>query len=127
MSPQKQSTGAKKRADDLFSKIVRSSVGHCQRCGLTPPHWNQLQAAHIRRRAYSATRHLRENCWALCPSCHWKVDNDPRAFMELVDKTIGQDKLEELWDKSQAGVGKKYDWQASYEALKVLWAEQEAA
>lgn len=115
--------GAVAKATKLHSKIVRAR-GHCERCGGT----DCLQAAHIVRRTYAWTRTDTMNAWCLCAACHFKVDNDARAFMLLVDRTIGRDFLDGLHLKAEQGVRVKFVWPDEVARLQSLWdAIQEAA
>lgn len=83
--------GAKARADRLWSEVVR--LGQvCISCR-SP---EGLHAHHIISRRYNRTRHLIENGWPLCASCHRRVHEDPVLFVELVDATIGRDRYREL-------------------------------
>lgn len=85
-------------ADTYFSELVRAR-GACERCGRT----DNLQCAHIIRRRHVgdpdlgfSLRCCEDNAWCLCAECHRIVDNDAVAFTELVDRTIGRAKYEEL-------------------------------
>lgn len=58
---------AEQKADELFSRRIRERDGHqCRRCGST---W-MLDAAHVIRRGYHATRWVLRNAVCLCRSCH---------------------------------------------------------
>ena len=84
--------------DTYFSKLVRAR-GQCERCGTT----QNLECAHVIRRRHVGNPDLgfslrccEDNAWALCRPCHYIVDNDAVQFTELVDRTIGRAKYEEL-------------------------------
>ncbi len=84
---------AKKRADVLFSKIVRSR-GACQRCGEST--YSKLQCAHIIRREFVATRCVLENAWCLCGGCHMFTHGWPEEHVAMIERTIGLDAYWEL-------------------------------
>jgi 5-methylcytosine-specific restriction endonuclease McrA len=112
--------GAKKKADDLFSKIVRSR-GYCQSCGST----RNLQTAHVISRRYSATRTDLANAFCACATCHARWTDYPVEFGEFVLDVIGDDAYEALRVKSLSRV--KFDWLAEVERLRPLLAELETA
>lgn len=114
--------GDKAAATKLHSLIVRSR-GRCERCGDT--NYSKLQCAHIIRRRYSSTRTDESAAWALCWTCHDRVDNHPDDFMLLVEQTIGLDAYFAL--KAKAERPTKVDWQAERARLKALLQELEAA
>jgi len=117
--------GTRAKATKLHSQIVRAR-GHCERCGVVRPP-AELQCGHIVRRTHSWTRTDTLNAWALCPACHFKVDADPYEFMQLVDRTIGQEFYMALRRKAFEGVKAKFDWDAELERLQGMWAAIEAA
>jgi len=80
----KRAAGPKGKADRLCSLLVRSR-GACQRCGGT----NNLQAAHIIGRRYSATRTDETNIWCLDAKCHLYLTEHPYEHMLFVEQTIG--------------------------------------
>lgn len=103
-------TGAKGRADRLFSQRVRAR-GRCQRCGST----RNLQCAHIIARRYANTRCQDDNAWCLCAGCHrWLTDN-PFEHVAFAWQTIGEARYRELLELAQSR--KRVDWAAVCEAL----------
>ena len=88
--------GAKKRADDLFSKIVRSR-GECVKCGST----DFLQTAHIISRRFSNTRCDEDNAFCACARCHHYWTDHPVDFGIFVIETIGEDAYADLLKRSQ--------------------------
>lgn len=99
----------------LYSRLIRSrSV--CERCGDND---GPFDAAHIVRRRYSATRCHPDNAWCLCRSCHRLVDEDAYEFMQLVEKTIGVERYQELRKLAHAGTGmsSKAFWRRERERL----------
>jgi len=106
--------GDRGRADELFSRIVRSR-GACERCGR-----EATDTAHIIKRRYSATRCLEENAWALCRSCHRETEEFPHLFMGLVELTVGVDRYKELYSLAQAGpsMSSRLFWAGEVERLK---------
>jgi hypothetical protein len=113
--------GDRGKATILHSKIVRAR-GACERCGGN----EYLQTAHIIRRGYSWTRTREDNAWCLCARCHFAVDTTPHLFMELVERTIGRDKHDELYQIAQQGVRVKFDWVSERERLTEAWKQIEA-
>lgn len=111
-----RSTGAKKRADVLMSKIVRAR-GHCESCGETNP--ARLQCAHIVSRRFNATRCLEANLLCLCSSCHMRYTEWPLEFANFVVRRIGEPQYEALKRKAQAGA--KVDWESTAKALAERW------
>lgn len=91
--------GARGKATKLHSLLVRSR-GRCEKCGST----NQLQAAHIIGRRFSATRTSELNAWCLCAGCHMRLTEHPDEHMAFVGQTIGMDAFNELKTKALAGV-----------------------
>lgn len=57
---------SKKKADDIFSLIVRARDGKCLRCGTT----KNLQCAHVINRDHLAHRWDKKSCLTLCYGCH---------------------------------------------------------
>lgn len=111
--------GAKKRADDLFSKLIRSR-GSCQACGTT----STLQCAHIRSRHYNNTRTDLENALCLCAGCHFYYTGNPLLFAQFIKARLGVDVYDSLVRKSQEN--KKMNWAAEVERLRPLLAAVEA-
>ena len=108
--------GDRGKATRLHSIVVRQK-GYCERCG-APDTKVSLDAAHIIRRSYGATRADPANGWALCRSCHSLVDTFADEFAALVEKTIGWAGYRRLKRKAQQGVGAKQDWSAQVEKLQ---------
>lgn len=109
-----RSTGAKKRADVLFSRIVRSR-GRCEACGRT----DSLQCAHIVSRRFNATRCMEDNAFCLCASCHLRFTEWPLEFAGFVIGRIGEDAYYAL--KRKAELGGKVDWEAVAAELSARW------
>lgn len=105
--------GAKKKADVLFSKIVRSR-GACVACGSTA----NLQTAHIISRRYSNTRCVLSNAFCACASCHMRWTDHPVEFASFVLEYIGQAEYQRLYALSQEG--SKVDWPAVVLELSAL-------
>lgn len=110
-----RSTGAKKRCDVLFSRLIRSR-GACANCGTG----FKLQCAHIVSRRYANTRCVPENALCLCAGCHMHFTNWPlefAAYMEL-NHPGRYDAMREL-----ALSGAKVDWEIVEAELKLKLAE----
>ena len=67
------------------------------------------------------------NAWALCGTCHFKVDNNEEAFLALVDRTIGRDAWRELKRIQRESVGQKVKWAEERKRLRRIWNELEKA
>ena len=108
--------GYKKKADDLFSKIIRSK-NYCDRCGKG----QFLQCAHIVSRRFSATRCDLRNALCLCARCHHYFTDHPVEFGRFVINKIG----DELYDELQKLAHKptKVDWKLTYEELKKIYED----
>lgn len=109
----KASKGAKRKADVLFSRIVRSR-GHCENCQST----HNLQCAHIISRRYANTRTDLDNAFCLCATCHFRFTDWPLEFADFVEDRIGIATYNELVVK--AGLIAKVDWQREVERLTPL-------
>lgn len=101
MSTLARPKGAKGKADRLLSQLVRSR-GACESCGSTD--YAMLQAAHIHSRRFNATRHDPLNLWALCATCHYRVDTHADEKLALAERTIGLDEYYRLKRVAEEGV-----------------------
>jgi hypothetical protein len=110
--------GAKKRADDLFSKIVRSR-GACVKCGST----QNLQCAHIESRRFSNTRCDEANALCACAGCHHFWTDHPVDFGMFVVDLIGAPAYAELRHRAQANT--KVVWVDVVQRLKLRAKELE--
>lgn len=120
----KKKLGAKqliKKADTLFSLIVRARDGKCQKCGRRPPEV-RLQCSHIVSRGYKNTRWDEDNADALCFGCHHWFTNRPLHFEEWVISRIGEDALRELKLRARS-TRTKIDYEAVVWRLEERWAE----
>lgn len=113
--PLKASKGAKKKADDMASRIVRSR-GHCLNCQSS----RDLQCCHIVSRRYAHTRCDLDNLLCLCAACHFRFTNWPLEFADFVEHHVGLEAYGELVVRSQNRT--KVDWQAEVERLRPLLA-----
>jgi 5-methylcytosine-specific restriction endonuclease McrA len=72
--------------DDLFSLYVRVRDGNrCRLCRST----FAPQCAHLISRRYKQCRHLGENAWTLCGTCHPRYTHDPLGWDDLVGVRVG--------------------------------------
>lgn len=82
-------TSQKKKADDLFRKIIRSR-GHCEAAG-----WDRLrcggvlQTAHIVPRRYLSVRWDEENAYCMCAAHHTYFTYFPLAWERFRDSRLG--------------------------------------
>lgn len=108
--------GAKKRADVLFSKLVRAR-GRCEKCGES--RYDLLQTAHIASRRFSATRCDPQNALCLCAGCHHYFTDHPVEFGRWVIAYLGEDRYEAVLRKAMQTTP-RMDWNAEVERLKAL-------
>ena len=108
--------GLKGKATRLHSLVVRRR-GVCESCGETD--YSKLQCAHIIPRRYAATRCDPEAAWCLCAGCHMQTTEWASKHMELVERTIGPNKFDDLRARAMAGVKTNDDyWQSWIERLE---------
>jgi 5-methylcytosine-specific restriction endonuclease McrA len=109
--------GAKGRADDLFSQLIRSR-GYCERCGST----EFLQCAHLITRARLNTRWMTTNAWCLCARCHIRLTHWPVEHRDFIWETRGKDAYDDLRRLSESThkVWRKSDFEAEVVRLKAL-------
>ncbi len=114
-----KASGARGKADVLFSKIIRAK-GHCERCGKS----SDLQCSHVISRLYSATRTDTSNAQCLCAGCHRFFTNNPIEFTEWIYSTIGKAEYERLWMKARVPrkFGKQF-WESEVVRLRQLLKE----
>ena len=76
----------KKKADTLFSLIIRSK-GYCELMGLDGVKCGQvLQCAHIETRGVLAIRWSEENALCLCNGHHWFYTNNESKWQEVIKR-----------------------------------------
>ena len=114
--------GAKKKADDLFSRIIRSK-GFCENCGNDD--YSKLQCAHIISRRYSNTRVDFANALCLDAKCHLYFTDHPLEFASFVHSKRSPAVLRRLQELSQSTA--KVDWTAEVVRLAAVAAELDAA
>lgn len=110
------------RADELFSRIVRSR-GYCQYpgCESTGP----FVTAHLIGRGRSATRCLEDNALSMCPSHHLLIDGWWDEKERAVKHTIGLDRYYELKRLAHDGIpgSSKNFWAGEVERLMARCGE----
>ena len=111
----KASKGWKRKADLLFSEIIRSK-GYCENCGRSDG--VQLQTAHIISRRYAAVRTDTDNAFCLCAKCHRRFTDFPREFSHFITDKLGSEKYDQLSAKALPLT--KVNWEAEYIRLKKL-------
>lgn len=124
--------GAKKKAIQLHSKVVRTRAGFvCERCGIKRGDIRDtgskvaIQAAHIVSRRYNATVTDERNGFALCAKCHWYLDNWHLEFAAFVEEKHGDFRVyNEL--KSKVEFGYVPDWDEEIERLTELLEHYES-
>lgn len=102
-----------KKADALFSKIVKERDGQCMACGAT----EFLQCAHIITRSYKAIRCHLDNAVALCRSCHVSFTHRPLEWQEWVEAQFPG-----RWDRlrKEALAYGRVDWKARHDELREI-------
>jgi hypothetical protein len=114
----KRYKGAKAKADELFSKVIRGQ-GSCEAEGFGDRNCsNQIQTAHIITRGRSATRTDTRNAFALCFSHHRWFHDYPREFSRFITQTWAQDYYDRLYIKSITPT--KVKWEQRVEFLKLI-------
>ena len=101
---------AKHSADIAWAKGVRES-GPCWALGHALGGWvhlqmecnGQMEAAHIVRRGYAATRHMPENGRPLCHNAHAWFTSHPLAWEAFCVARLGREAYTSLKAKAQAG------------------------
>ena len=120
--------GAAGRADDLFSKLVRSR-GFCEgpgtRKGAAVIHTQNLQCAHILGRRLNLIRTDLDNALCLCAGCHYYFTNRPEEWRVFIDEKFGAEHWYGLYRKAHVSPAPKVDWKAEVERLTALLAEVE--
>jgi hypothetical protein len=111
---------AKRKADIIFSKIVRAP-GRCENCYRTALDV-QLQCAHWISRRYSNTRVDPDNAFCLCAACHRWFTNHPTEWGRWAISKRGEDTYRRLFEAAQQT--SKVDWVEQVEILKKI-AESE--
>lgn len=123
-------SGAKAKADRLFSLIVRSSGG-CEWCDYEcgcpdKPRKHvqgcRLQCAHVRSRRFSATRTDERNAVCLCAGCHHYFTDHPYEWAEAVDEIQGAGVYAEMMAASEPVT--KVDWGSEVERLSRVARER---
>lgn len=95
-----------KKADRLFSKVVRLSEadanGMCQcvSCGRSY-HWKKLHAGHYAARTFGATRFDQENTHSQCVFCNTFSSGNPAGYASYIKNKYGSNKIDELWQKAK--------------------------
>jgi hypothetical protein len=127
----REATKARHRADRYFSLFIRMR-GSCERCEQSG-YWTEvkwvravlpvggLDCAHIWRRSWSRTRCEQDNAWSLCHDCHRTVDNDAAELLDLVDRTIGRERYDELRTLAQDVSAPPVDWPEAAEQWREMF------
>lgn len=90
-----------KRADSLFSMIVRLRDGACKRCGASVGYDN-LEAHHLIKRDKHATRFVLDNGVAVCKwLCHHHLETHPDDNEAFAIELLGEARWNELLELSR--------------------------
>lgn len=108
-----------RKADVLFSKLVRDRDGGCVAVGtdMTECKGN-LQCAHIHSRSYKSIRTNFENAVTLCAAHHTFYTHRPLEWEEWVRTQLGDERWESL--RAIALRYEKVDWKQRYLTLKEM-------
>jgi predicted restriction endonuclease len=86
-----------KELDDLWHQaVLKRDCYRCRICGSK----DRLQTHHIFSRIRKTTRWDMDNGITLCAGHHYLAHRDPEKFRRFVIKIIGEEKYEELYQKS---------------------------
>lgn len=105
---------AKRKADDIFSQIVRSH-GYCEKCGKGSD-VAQMQCAHIVSRRFSNTRTDFRNAFCLCAGCHRYFHDYPKEFSGFVENNWAAKGYGKMFKLSR--IATKMDWFARLAELR---------
>ena len=108
---------AKRKADLLFSKIIRAK-GVCEAEGYLFDCDGRLECAHWIPRRHSWTRTVEDNCFSLCRMHHAWFTNHPDAFQSWAVRKRGVDTYYRLRSRALSTV--TFDWPAEAQRLKAL-------
>lgn len=106
---------SKKKADVLFSQIIRS-IGKCEFCGRSAG--VQLQAAHIISRKFGNTRTDFQNVLCLCASCHRKGHDNPLDFALHVTRWATDNNINLDTVRNRAYAYGKVNWELRLKELQ---------
>lgn len=134
--PTKRRSGAKGKADRLFSQLIRSR-GYCE--ARDWPMWpgsivarnvhlcrGPLETAHIYSRRYSHIRCDPDNAVCLCSSAHRYFTDNPvdwGVFVEWWAEETGRSVVPGTWGdelRRRRDVGGKVDWEAEVVRLQAI-------
>lgn len=93
------SKGAIRKADDLFSQLIRS-IGYCEHCGRTSSEV-QLQCAHWIGRRFRNTRWDPDNAFSLCAGCHMWFTDHPTEFGRWAIGMRGEETYQRLREAAE--------------------------
>jgi hypothetical protein len=85
-----------KKADELWSKCIRTRDRKCQNPGCNSDYL--LDAHHIAGRIYKPTRHLLANGVTLCKKCHFPEKVRPEEFRSMVIGIVGESHFANMYD-----------------------------
>lgn len=118
----KKSQAIQKKADTLFSKIVRARDGACRRCGKQ----ETLQCHHLISRTYRKVRFDERNGVAVCVGCHLFLTHRPLDNEDLAVKLLGESGWAELKTIAR-NVDYRVDLKEVFASLQARWNEIEQA
>lgn len=103
----------KEKADKLFSLVIVSSTGRCERCGSR----SSLTCAHNLKRRYDRVRCDTRNAFCLCWPCHDYFETHDNEFQQWISETWAHIYMPALIKKANTTMGQKADWGERIEFL----------
>lgn len=118
----RKSQAIQKKADSLFSKIVRARDGACRRCGKQ----ETLQCHHLISRTYRKVRFDERNGVTVCVGCHMFLTHRPLDNEDFAISILGEEGWAELKTIAR-NVDSRVDLKVVLESLQERWNEIEEA
>jgi hypothetical protein len=123
-TPQQKRSALERKADGLFSQIVRLRDGGCVAVGHRFECVGVLQCAHVWGRRYRSIRHDEANAVCLCRAHHYYFGQTPFEWYEFMEQRLG--KREWVLLRERALFGAKPDYSELIPRLQARLEELEA-
>lgn len=104
------------RATEVFNRWIRNRDGRCMECGVTI----NLTCAHFFTAKRHSTRWDPENACALCFACHRHYTDNREAWTEWLVKRLGQEKYDEIEQRSLVAMPSWKVQEAAEAAIKTF-------
>lgn len=114
---QRSRASLKKEADTRFSRAIKMRDKRCQAIGYKFKCSFTLQAAHLIRRRYFATRWSLDNAVALCGAHHVYFTHNDIEWIDWIIERIGEAEYRELRERAKAGFIGSPDYEAIIKEL----------